>query len=225
MTDADSTDPADRSDPPPSVPAAPRPRGGSGGDDDTLRAVVRRYELPLTQYAARITGCRERARDAVQDTFLRFQQSAPPGLAQAEGDLPKWLFTVCRHRALDICRKENRMTYLDHEPNAAEPSPEPGPAESLARKEAANFLLRILEKLPPRQQEVIQLKFQNGLSYKEISEVTQLSVTNVGFLIHQGIKALRRQHAALAGQYIHLHESNTPTAAAAASILPHTATP
>ena len=185
-----------------------------------MRGIVRRYELPLTQYAARITGCRERARDAVQDTFVRWQRSAPAGLPDA--DLPKWLFTVCRHRALDICRKEHRMTYLDQETTAAEPSPDPGPAETLARKEAAGFLLRILEKLPPRQQEVIQLKFQNGLSYKEISEVTQLSVTNVGFLIHQGIKALRRQHAALAGQYIHLHEDPVP---AAPSILPNTATP
>ncbi len=210
MTDATASSPTPGSEP----PASARPRG-----DEWTRAVVHRYERPLTQYAARITGCRERARDAVQDTFLRWQQSAPADLA--EGDLPKWLFTVCRHRALDLCRKEHRMTYLDQDATAAEPSPEPGPAESLARKEAAGFLLRILEKLPPRQQEVIQLKFQNGLSYKEISEVTQLSVTNVGFLIHQGIKALRRQHAALAGQYISLHAGPAP---AAASILPLTAT-
>ena len=162
-------------------------------------AVVRRYELPLTQYAARITGCWERARDAVQDTFLRYGNLTPGTLT---GDPAKWLFTVCRHRALDICRKEHRMTYLDPQTAEGEPSPEPGPAESLARKEAAGFLLHILAKLPPRQQEVIQLKFQNGLSYLEISEITQISVSNVGFLIHRGLKAMREQHAALAGQYV-----------------------
>ena len=210
MTDAVTSSASDRD-----REVSPRPRG-----EEWMRAVVRRYELPLTQYAARITGCRERARDTVQDTFLRLQQAAPGTLPDA--DLPKWLFTVCRNRALDICRKEHRMTYLDQDATAAEPSSEPGPAESLARKEAAGFLLRILEKLPPRQQEVIQLKFENGLSYKEISEVTQLSVTNVGFLIHQGIKALRRQHAALAGQYIHLSGS---VASAAPSLLPNPATP
>ena len=195
------------------------------GRDALLPALVRRYELPLTQYAARITGCRERARDAVQDTFLRWRQHAPADLPEA--DTPKWLFTVCRHRALDLCRKEQRMTYLDHDPATDEPSPEPGPAETLARKEAAGFLLRILEKLPPRQQEVIQLKFQNGLSYQEISEVTQLSVTNVGFLLHQGIKALRRQHAALAGQYLSISGSvaSNNTRAAAPSILPNIVTP
>ena len=94
------------------------------------------------------------------------------------------------------------MPYLDPAAAEADPAAHPSPADALARKEAAGFLLRILEKLPPRQQEVIQLKFQNGLSYQEISEVTQLSVSHVGVLIHKGIRALREQHAALAGQYV-----------------------
>ena len=187
------------SDLPPPPPADP---------DAWMRTVVHRYERPLVQYAARITGCPDRARDVVQDTFLRLGKLAPGAL----GDDPaKWLFTVCRHRALDLCRKEHRMTYLDPTATASEPSAEPGPAEALSRKEAARFLLRILEKLPPRQQEVIQLKFQNGLSYREISEVTQLSVSNVGFLIHKGIKALREQHAARAGQYVGLSTALEPT--------------
>lgn len=179
------------------------PRRGVGLSDPAevwMRAVMKRYELPLVQYAQRITGCRERARDVAQDTFVRLQRLGVGALGPE--DLAKWLFTVCRNRSLDICRKEHRMTYLDQEAAEAEPTREPDPAESLARKEANGFLLRILEKLPPRQQEVIQLKFQNGLSYQQISEVTQLSVSNVGFLIHRGIKALREQHASLAGQYV-----------------------
>ena len=47
--------------------------------------------------------------------------------------------------------------------------------------------------LPANQQEVIRLKFQHGLSYKQIAEVTQLSVSNVGFLIHAGLKTLRQR--------------------------------
>lgn len=178
-------------------------------DEDWMPGVVRRYEAPLIQYAARITGCRERARDAVQETFLRLGKHGP-----LEGDPAKWLFTVCRTRALDICRKENRMTYLDQPAAEAEPSADPGPADQLVRKEATGFLLQILEKLPPRQQEVIQLKFQNGLSYQEISEITRLSVGNVGFLIHRGLKALREQHAKLAADYLEptrrLHPAGQP---------------
>jgi RNA polymerase sigma-70 factor (ECF subfamily) len=45
--------------------------------------------------------------------------------------------------------------------------------------------------LPANQQEVVRLKFQNSLSYKEISAITGLSVTNVGYLLHTAIQTLR----------------------------------
>ena len=45
--------------------------------------------------------------------------------------------------------------------------------------------------LPENQQEVVRLKFQNGMSYREIATVTELSVSNVGFLLHAAIQALR----------------------------------
>jgi RNA polymerase sigma-70 factor (ECF subfamily) len=45
--------------------------------------------------------------------------------------------------------------------------------------------------LPANQREVLYLKFQQGLSYKEIGKVTGHSVSNVGFLIHTGMKTLR----------------------------------
>jgi len=151
---------------------------------------VSRYAGPLTRYAALITGDLERARDVVQDTFIRLcaekQQRIGPHLAQ-------WLFTVCRNRALDVQRKESRMTPLtDVEINSHE-SAEPSPAVETERRETTSHLLGLLGTLPKNQQEVIRLKFQNDLSYQEISAVTNLSVSNVGFLIHTAIKNLRQQ--------------------------------
>ncbi len=56
-------------------------------------------------------------------------------------------------------------------------------------------VMKVLETLPPRQQEVIRLKFQNELSYREISEIMAISVSNVGFLIHRAIATLRQKLA------------------------------
>ena len=61
----------------------------------------------------------------------------------------------------------------------------------LEQREAAGRILELLEGLPANQREVIRLKFQNGFSYKEISRISGHSVTNVGFLIHVGMKTLR----------------------------------
>ncbi len=58
------------------------------------------------------------------------------------------------------------------------------------RDEHSN-VIKFLDRLPQNQREVIRLKFEGDMSYKEISQITQLSVSNVGFLIHAGIKRLR----------------------------------
>ena len=167
--------------------------------DDDLTALVRRFELPLLQYATRILGDRDRARDVVQETFVELERRER---RQTDTAPAKWLFTVCRNRALNICRKEKRMTYLDEEILDREPGAGPAPNEHIEQTEASGFLLRIVATLPPRQQEVLQLKFQNDLSYQEISEITQLSVNHVGVLLHTALKTLRARYAEAARDFI-----------------------
>jgi len=158
------------------------------GDNEWVRAAVDRFERPLTLYAARLLGDAEGARDVVQDTFLKL---CGQPRAQVEPHLAEWLFTVCRNRALDVLRKEGRMSRLRDEQVRDHPDPVAAPPEVLERREEASRVLRLLEDLPPSQREVIRLKFQNGFSYKEISNISGHSVSNVGFLIHTGLKTIR----------------------------------
>ena len=65
------------------------------------------------------------------------------------------------------------------------------PHELLERRETEDRAIALLDRLPDNQQEVIRLKFQNDLSYREIADITGHSVSNVGFLLHTGIKRLR----------------------------------
>jgi RNA polymerase sigma-70 factor (ECF subfamily) len=161
--------------------------------------LVRRFEIPLLQYAQRITGDREQARDVVQETFVKFQRN---GALRREDEPATWLFTVCRNAALNVCRKERRMIYVDEEVIEARESEQPMPFDQLEQKEATGFLLRIVGTLPPRQQEVIQLKFQNDLSYQQIAEVMQTTANNVGVLLHTALKTLRQRYAQVARDFI-----------------------
>ena len=176
---------------------------------DWVRSALRQYEGPLTRYAARLTGNLEQARDVVQDTFVRLCAEDP---ARLNGRLAEWLFTVCRNRARDVQRKERRMTSLDENRSETWASSEPSPALALEQQEIAGQVLRLLEALPQNQQEVVCLKFQNGLSYQEISRITKLSVSNVGFLIHTAIKTIRRKLKTelSAATNIRTHEKNSP---------------
>jgi len=146
-----------------------------------------RYQRPLLQYAASLTSSRETARDLVQDTFLRLANHGPV----EEERLASWLFTVCRNRAHDIRRKERRFMPPSHLPTEMI-SPEPGPDLQLQANELHARLLQLLTHLPESQREVVRLRFQGGLSYKEIAEVTQLGVSHVGVLLHQALKRLRQ---------------------------------
>jgi RNA polymerase sigma factor (sigma-70 family) len=155
---------------------------------DWIESMVARYERPLCQYAFRITGDPDRARDAVQETFLRLCRT---DREQVENHVAAWLFRVCRSRALDILRKEHRMNPLEETATADLPADERTPAEQTQWKDGASHLLKALSTLPPRQEEVIRLKFQQHMSYREIADALNLSESNVGFLIHTGIQTLR----------------------------------
>ena len=157
-----------------------------------IRSAVDRFEGSLTLYASRILGDPDAARDAVQETFLRLCSQARDDI---DGRLAEWLFTVCRNRALDVLRKEGRMSQLGDEMVQSRASAEPGPAEVVERREATAQILGLLEALPPGQREVIRLKFQNGFSYQEISRISGYSVGNVGYLIHVGLKTIRARLA------------------------------
>jgi RNA polymerase sigma factor (sigma-70 family) len=157
-----------------------------------IRSAVSRFEGPLTLYAARLLGDADRARDVVQDTFLKLCRQDS---REIRDRLAEWLYTVCRNRALDVLRKEGRMTRLSDENAGSCASADPSPSEALETRESAAQVLNALENLPPSQREVIRLKFQSGFSYREISRISGHSVSNVGFLIHTGLKTIRRRMA------------------------------
>jgi len=158
-----------------------------------LRGIVARYEQPLITFAARILGDAELARDVVQDTFIRLGDSGPWQFES--GDPAKWLFKVCRNRAVDVCRRTKRLSFVDQAELEGEPDLHESPADAVARLDDAATLLRLVAELPPRQQEVIQLRFQNDLSYREIAEIIGTSESNVGVALHTAIKTLRERRS------------------------------
>ena len=156
---------------------------------DLIASAMERYESPLIRYATSILGDMERAREVVQDTFLKLCTQAPE---RVEQHLAQWLFTVCRNRAFDVRKKDHRMQPLSEADLETRPARGPRPLALLEREEALERVFELVDSLPEKEREVLTLKFQCDLSYREISRVTGLSVSNVGFLIHTGVKCVRQ---------------------------------
>lgn len=146
------------------------------------------YEKPLLRYGTRLLGSSEAARDVVQETFLELCKAKR---ASVESHLAPWLFRVCRNRALDVRRKDKRMQQLSEAQDQKMESPDDSPHTIMEKSQDAENLLGMVKKLPESQQEIVFLRFQAGLSYKEISEVTGRTVSNVGVLIHTAVKTIR----------------------------------
>src|SRR6185436_9368814 len=140
------------------------------------------HESSLLRYARWVLSDLESAREVVQETFLRLCKEDP---ARVEGYLAQWLFTVCRNLAFDARKKEARMTPLGDTEIAIAPG--------LEERETVSQILQLVETLPKNQREVVYLKFQCDLSYKEISEITRLSVSNVGVSIHNALRTIRKR--------------------------------
>lgn len=154
---------------------------------EIIDRALERYERPLISFAREITGELESARDAVQETFLRLSRQDVVAL---EPRLAPWLFCVCRNCALDHCRKVVRFSSdpLDEERASEAPTPD---AEAVASEDAFH-LRELVAQLPTRQRELVKLKFEAGLSYKEMSTTMRMSVSHVGVQLHEAIQTLRR---------------------------------
>lgn len=158
-------------------------------DRDWVLAAVRQYERPLLAYVRRLLPDGDRGRDVVQDAFL---QLCKQPRAELESRLAPWLFAVCRRRAIDILRKDQRMiATLD--PVAEPPARGPEPTQTAETKDTTQAVLAQLAELPAEQNEAVRLRFQNQFSYREIAEVMGLSESHVGVLLHLAMKALRKK--------------------------------
>ena len=159
-----------------------------------VRSLVDTHAADLTRYAASILRDDDLAKDVVQDVFLRLWK-APR--ANVENYERPWLFKVCRNRSLDIYRKGGRMQPMNDAIAEQTPIESPSPQLQAERHDSHDRILQMMQSLPENQQEVVRLKFQNGMSYKEIAAVTEHSVTNVGFLLHTAIQTLRTRVTAV----------------------------
>jgi RNA polymerase sigma-70 factor (ECF subfamily) len=166
--------------------ASAEPSGG-----ETIEELFMALESPLLAYALRLAGRLEVAEDIVQEAFMRLH-------AQFDDvrEPKKWLYRTVHNLALNQRRDAGKIVELNlkgEEVDAAAvdtTDPQPLPDEQIARLEGIGLVRLSLETLDKRSRELVRLKFNEGLSYKEIAKKAGLTVSHVGYLLHHAIKAI-----------------------------------
>ncbi len=156
-----------------------------------MEAIVAEFETPLLRYATRILNNGAAAQDVVQNTFIKLFRAWEPGM-HASPSLKSWLYRVTHNEAVDHIRRESRLQVL-HEKQTSDPtmvSCEDGRNCLMTDAEKHEAVLALVHTLHPREQQVLLLRLEEGLSYKDISRLTGRSEGNVGNLLHHAVRKL-----------------------------------
>ena len=158
---------------------------------ETIEELFAALESPLLSYGLRLAGDPGVAEDIVQEAFMRlhaqFSEVREPR---------RWLYRTVHNLALNHRRQAGRIVSLNLPGDDGAPAtndtadPQPLPYEQIARWEGIGLVRLSLESLDDRSRELIRLKFNEDLSYKEISAHTGLNIGHVGYLLHHALKAV-----------------------------------
>ena len=163
---------------------------------ESIEALFAALESPLLSSALRLLGERAPAEDVVQEAFMKlhaqFDEVREPR---------RWLYRTVHNLALNHRRQAGKLVPLERpgeEASRAVPDhadPEPLPDEQIIRWEGIGLVRLSLHTLDERSREVVRLKFDEDLSYQQISERTGLSTGHVGYLLHHALKAVAAELA------------------------------
>ena len=157
--------------------------GQPANESPSMVTVFETEEGPLLRFAFGMIRRREVAEDLVQDAFLKLHKH----WEEVENHRA-WLFRCVRNLALNHIRDHKREVSEEAGKGAAAKTPAPDAA--VGRLEAAGTLRLLVAELPEKDRELVSLKYEKDLKYKEISERTGLSVGNVGYRLHHVLKGL-----------------------------------
>ena len=163
------------------------------GDIEAFKALFDAYFNALYRFALRYLRSPEEAKDLVHDVFLQvWRHRKRIGL---ERDLRTYLYATARNQALDRLkhrRVEDRFAQKrEGEVSSAESTESTDAQQDLELRELAATMQRAIDTLPPRQREVLRLRWQEQLSYEEIAERLDISAKTVAVHLSRGLRHLR----------------------------------
>lgn len=160
------------------------------GDVNAVECLVRSCIGDAYDVALRILGDRDAAQDAVQDACV----NAIRGLHAFRGDgsFRGWLLHIVANAARTLLRQSGRRREVDIDHVGNEPSPGADPAERAMAHWEAERLRQALARLPEKQRLAVTLRTYQGLSYREIAEITSCSEGAARVNYHLGVKQLKQ---------------------------------
>lgn len=143
--------------------------------------LVSRYQEQIYNYVLSLVRDRQLTDDIFQDTFVKIIRVIKSGVYKDEGKFIQFAMRIAHNLVIDHFRKENRIpvvesssedyNYVDNAP-ITDPSVEQG----MIVDQIHSDLRKMVEMLPLEQKEVLRMRIYDDLSFKEIADITNVSI-------------------------------------------------
>ena len=165
----------------------------SPADAAMVQSARERYESALQRYALReLGGAANLAKEILAEAWQELQSQTAAEIGEQAGE---WLFLNCRRR-IHANLSKGQAKHMDTGGPEGRGNATASLAEGDENEEPHVTMQRLIDRLTPKQQETIRLRFQNDFSVQAIARITELTVYNVGALVHNAVAKLGREYRA-----------------------------
>ena len=161
------------------------------GDRRAFERIFMEYSPRVYRFAQRFMNVRCDIEEVVQDVFVRLWEARTN--VNPELNFDNYLFTITRNLILNRhrARRVNEI-YVQDTVLAGLEQGKDLPEDEIIAQDLANFIDRITEQLPPKQQEVFNLSRQKMMTYREIAQQLGISEKTVEAHIYQALRFIRK---------------------------------
>ncbi|MBI3143184.1 MAG: sigma-70 family RNA polymerase sigma factor [Bacteroidetes bacterium] len=166
------------------------------GQEKALAVLIARHQDKLFSAIYVLVRNRAVAEDILQDAYFKIVSTLKGGRYNEEGKFIQWAMRIARNLVIDHFRRGNKFpTVTDSEGNDIFTYiniPEENQEDRLVANERDSKLRQLIEQLPAEQREVLVLRHYADLSFKEIADLTQVSINTALGRMRYALNNLRK---------------------------------
>ncbi|MCL2313247.1 MAG: sigma-70 family RNA polymerase sigma factor [Firmicutes bacterium] len=150
------------------------------GDESALKQLINRHQKKVFSYILMSVKNRELAEDIFQDTFIKVINTLKSDNYKEEGKFLQWVMRIANNLKIDYYRKVQRMPVFESNSdfnifdvlNGTDPSIE----QKIITEQIYSDVKNLVQYLPEEQREVLEMRIYDDVSFKDIAEITGVSI-------------------------------------------------
>ena len=166
------------------------------GNEACFEMLLKRYKSKVFTTIFLIVNDRYIAEDIFQETFIKVLKTLKSEQYTEEGKYLPWVMTIARNLSIDYFRKTSKMPKMVNSSGEDVfknlPIFDESREEQIIQNQNEAKVRELIKLLPKEQQEVLVLRHYGDLSFKEISEITQVSINTALGRMRYALQNLRR---------------------------------